>query len=885
MLMRYVAALMLLLCASAHAQLGILPYSGASPVAPLANVNSGVGTNLQTPSIFTPEQPFANIMKMAANWFTQNSGGSDTGEEANLCVDKFGWPTSLTQKNTGIGTACSTASTFTKVSLFLNNSLPSPFYLAGTYDIFYPSGCTWVVGRDASGQVNIGAGHDQFTVSTPSGQGIQLILTAIGTNNCNPTSVTHSSMTTAYNATCGTTDAGAGCFNPNFLKYLASFGSLRFMDWMCTNNNGSSSVAANYGAATGAGRNTPSMAFYGSDTTQPTIACGTPIELMVSLCNAIVADCWIPMPVLIDIYPTTITLASISGTTLTVVGTCTGGMNASTPLYPGIKITGAGVTAGTVITAGSGCATTFTVNNSQTVGSETMTTVSSYVENVSAYLAANLGTKQVAYTEYGNETWNFSFAAFQGLINIGTNNTSIFCSTAVCTNNGCATNNGSQDCNRSVMGHTTSLICAKFDTAFASNTARYGCDLAAQAGNTNSLIVAHDCNVYIGDFTVSSGTYTGGSGATSVTTTASHGLSVGSKFSVGLTGTGAGLGTLNSAGTPYTATSGTTGTTLNFTAATGLTISAISGGGVGKSNCTSGAKGVAIAPYFGNTVPEALTAAGFSNGGVDIMQANVMGTCSGTTTNACVPLATGNSPLTGGTASALTLTSGSSLSGTPANGRMVGVFFNVTPNNGALITVDSTAQACLLSNDGGNVSDEAPGTGFPFTLTATSATSAGAVATCNSLSWHWRLSQPGPGAGGYLGLANSWSTNYANIIAGGGDYAGWRLDGYEAGQTFDDLGHAIPNTLYTAWNLSAGAGTAYNTYWGQWAATGGHIINHFNDISAQNGFYWGLEFSLCGDSGTCASPVWSLAKYTQTLVWIAANPCTGYSPAWVCTRR
>lgn len=62
---------------------------------------------------------------------------------------------------------------------------------------------------------------------------------------------------------------------------------------------------------------------------------------------------------------------SISGTTLTVTGSCTG-----SPLGPRAMIFGAGVTQGTIITAngtGTGCAGTYTVNFSQTVGSEAMT--------------------------------------------------------------------------------------------------------------------------------------------------------------------------------------------------------------------------------------------------------------------------------------------------------------------------------------------------------------------------------------------------------------------------------------------------------------------------------------------------------------------------------
>lgn len=74
--------------------------------------------------------------------------------------------------------------------------------------------------------------------------------------------------------------------------------------------------------------------------------------------------------------------------------------------------------------------------------------------------------------------------------------------------------------------------------------------------------------------TISSGTYTTGTGAVSLTTAAAHGLLPGDTFVIsGMTGTGS-YANLNGS---WTAVAGTTGTTLNFVAATGLTMT-ITGG-------------------------------------------------------------------------------------------------------------------------------------------------------------------------------------------------------------------------------------------------------------------------------------------------------------------
>lgn len=74
--------------------------------------------------------------------------------------------------------------------------------------------------------------------------------------------------------------------------------------------------------------------------------------------------------------------------------------------------------------------------------------------------------------------------------------------------------------------------------------------------------------------TISSGTYTSGTGAVSLTTAAGHGLNPGDTFEISAA---TGTGSFASINGEQTATAGTTGTTLNFTIATGLTLT-ITGG-------------------------------------------------------------------------------------------------------------------------------------------------------------------------------------------------------------------------------------------------------------------------------------------------------------------
>ena len=82
--------------------------------------------------------------------------------------------------------------------------------------------------------------------------------------------------------------------------------------------------------------------------------------------------------------------------------------------------------------------------------------------------------------------------------------------------------------------------------------------------------------------TISSGTYTTGTGAVTLTTAASHGLGVGDTFTIA---SAAGTGSFAALNGTFVATTGTTGTTLNFTIVTGLTIT-ITGGNVTTTSAT-----------------------------------------------------------------------------------------------------------------------------------------------------------------------------------------------------------------------------------------------------------------------------------------------------------
>jgi hypothetical protein len=279
----------LLFCLS----LGGWTHGAGSP-----NSASPIGMNAASVSYFQSANQFANIMKNAGQWFTSTgTSGNDTGEELSLCLNADGYPTDLSHKLVGaFGSACTVTPTFNSVSFVVFLNLPSPYYPGGTYDIYYPSGCTITVGRDGGSQTTITTGHDQFT-ATPSGSGLLFSITALGASDCDPISVTPSNLTAAYLAQCTGGLVGQGCFNPQYCcgpsSFLYPFRALRFMEWMQTNNDA--------GSQTWAGRPTLNTVFWsntlgGSTPTPQNFPAGVPVEIMVGIANLGNLDPYFNMP-------------------------------------------------------------------------------------------------------------------------------------------------------------------------------------------------------------------------------------------------------------------------------------------------------------------------------------------------------------------------------------------------------------------------------------------------------------------------------------------------------------------------------------------------------------------------------------------------------------
>jgi hypothetical protein len=214
-----------------------------------------LGINLAAVDYFSSEQPFLNIIKSGGSssavndtigWYTSTGNTWDTREEAYLQLDSDGYPISLTASPAPPG-----GQQFTFIKALLNYNLPklapgqTSVYPPGRYRLKFKGQGTVKVEGDASYVSGDTCPSDlalsnhkadayvscTFTVTAPGAKGgILLEITAITNRTDHPRD-----MSVVQNALAAGYDGGA-LFNPAFIAALRGFSSVRFMEWMRTNN-------------------------------------------------------------------------------------------------------------------------------------------------------------------------------------------------------------------------------------------------------------------------------------------------------------------------------------------------------------------------------------------------------------------------------------------------------------------------------------------------------------------------------------------------------------------------------------------------------------------------------------------------------------------------
>ncbi|MGH1365160.1 MAG: FlgD immunoglobulin-like domain containing protein [Calditrichia bacterium] len=214
-----------------------------------------IGMNISGVKDWSSQLPFVDVFKSARNWIPQNvSGGNwNTGDKLQSTPD--GW---IAQLDSGKAAA-------TLLCRGLNGNYP-----AGEYICLYDGEGTLQFGFDAA-EVNSAPGRIVLNV-TPGNGGIYLKL--IATNPANPLRnirVIMPGFEGSYQS---------DPFYPPFLDMFAGYKSIRFMDWMETNNSPLISWTE---------RTTPDYFTFAGEH-------GVSLEIMIELANRLEIDPWFCMP-------------------------------------------------------------------------------------------------------------------------------------------------------------------------------------------------------------------------------------------------------------------------------------------------------------------------------------------------------------------------------------------------------------------------------------------------------------------------------------------------------------------------------------------------------------------------------------------------------------
>lgn len=216
-----------------------------------AKSNKSLGTNLCGVNDWSDEMPFKNIFKLARPWNDWIQNGRD-----GITFDADGYPINLNGK--------------TVQTLWARSTPCNDF--KGNFLLLYDGEATIDISGDASSVVKT-PGRISFTKTT----GLDLYMTISYTNPNNHVNNIRLIKSSYEN------DYLTQPFTPQFIsKIVDKFGTLRFMDWMDTNN----STVANWSDKT-------PESYYTYNSCKPG---GVPIEVMVKLCNQTKSSGWFNMP-------------------------------------------------------------------------------------------------------------------------------------------------------------------------------------------------------------------------------------------------------------------------------------------------------------------------------------------------------------------------------------------------------------------------------------------------------------------------------------------------------------------------------------------------------------------------------------------------------------
>ena len=218
------------------------------------NSNSPLGINLSGVEDWTTQWPFVDAFKVSRPWISQHQN-SPWGQGGSLHLTPDGWIASLDKDQ------------YADTVIFDDGK---GYYPSGQYVLLY----------DGKGTINFLFNSASVVSQTPGRMLLNIVPQATGifmrilaTNPDNPIRNIRLIMPGFENT------YQSQPFHPLFLKRIANFKAIRFMDWMKTNN----SKISNWSE-----RPTPKIATFADK--------GVPLEYMLALANTLHADPWFNIP-------------------------------------------------------------------------------------------------------------------------------------------------------------------------------------------------------------------------------------------------------------------------------------------------------------------------------------------------------------------------------------------------------------------------------------------------------------------------------------------------------------------------------------------------------------------------------------------------------------
>lgn len=231
--------------------------------------NPSLGVGLEGIADWSSQQPFLDVMKTARPWVAHLKGREDSWEHDDLAragyLDENGWPTAMPPEVRVITTAILTGMPQDAVSS------------AGRYRLTY-RGEGKLTFWGTLPRIEYGDGEIWFRTDPRS----DIVVLTIEETDPNGTGDYIRDIVVVHEDRIALHDAGE-TFNPLWLKLIADFRLLRFMDWMSTNNS-TQKVWAD--------RPKPADYTYARN--------GVPLEVMLRLANRVGADPWFSIPHLAD---------------------------------------------------------------------------------------------------------------------------------------------------------------------------------------------------------------------------------------------------------------------------------------------------------------------------------------------------------------------------------------------------------------------------------------------------------------------------------------------------------------------------------------------------------------------------------------------------------